>query len=190
MADGPIHDFKRGQAIYKSVDYAFASSLEGRRYSVTHQTPSTDVTGQTSFVATTPTFLFYQSAVDTALVLSSMQLSQSGTVAGADIFISLAIDTTSRYSSGGTAIVPQLMYTDETTAANVTFRFNPTVSAAGAGTRYLQTWAANADTGIITSINFADAVIVGTTGSILIYTWAGTTAPSWKFIFEFVEFLI
>ena len=190
MADAPIHDFKRGQAIYKSIDFGFASAFEGRRYSVTHQTPSTDVTGQTSFVATTPTFLFYQSAADTAFVLNSMQLSQSGTVAGDDVFISLAIDSTSRFSSGGTAVTPQGMYSGESTSANVTFCYNPTASAAGSGTRYLGTWAANADTGVITSIDFHDAVIIGATGSILVYTWAATTGPSWKFLFEFVEFTI
>ena len=190
MADGPLHGFKRGQPIYRDVDFAFASSFEGRRYTATHQTPTTDVTGQTSLVATTPTFLFSQTGADTAWGLNSMQLSQSGTVAGGDIFISLAIDTANRRSgSTGTAVTPQVMYSGESTAANVTFTYNPTATAAGGGTRYLGTWAANADTGVITTLDFRDAVIIGTTGSILVYTWAGTTAPSWKFVFEFTEFL-
>lgn len=189
MPDKQLNSFVNGAAQYRDVDHGFASSFRGHRYTVTHQTPSTDVTGQTSFAATTPTFLFYQSGADTSLALNSMQLSQSGTVAGADVFISLAIDTASRYSSGGTAVVPQVMHTAESTAANTTFTFNPTASAAGAGTRYIGTWAANADTGVMTSLDFRDGVIIGTTGSILVYTWAGTTAPSWKFVFEFTEFL-
>lgn len=188
MAQQLIHAFVQGRGFHKAIGDGFGTSFQGQRFAATHQTPTTDVTGQTSFDATTPTFLFYQTGAASRLCLSSMQLSQSGTVAGGDIFITLAVDNTNRYASLGTLVTPQNMNAADTTAANVTFRYNPTATAAGSGTRYLGTWVANADTGIITTLDFQDAVQIGVTGSILVYTWAATTAPSWKFVFELAEF--
>ena len=58
---------------------AYGSCVGGRRFSVAHQTPGTTVTGQTSFVATTPTFLINQAAAAHRAVLSNFALCQIGT---------------------------------------------------------------------------------------------------------------
>jgi hypothetical protein len=169
-------------------DHGYAAVARGRRFFTTHQTPGTAVTGQTSFVATTPTFLLNNAAATRGAILRSIILAQAGTVAGGLIELVLAIDSANRYSAGGTAVVPQNGNSDSATASLVTaFRFNPTASAAGAGTRYLAPGAVPASLGTITTISFNDGVYIGVTGSILLYTWAATTGPTWRFTFEWEE---
>lgn len=172
----------------------------GRIFSVTHQTPSTDVTGQTSFVATTPTFMIYGEDLARRGVLRRMRLCQSGTVAGGTIYIAVAIDTTNRFSANGTTVTPQNYNAAKSIAATYTARYNPTASAAGTGTRYLEPLTASASLGTMTEIDFSEffgedglifagpGATAGTyTGSLLVYTWAGTTGPSWKFKLEYLE---
>lgn len=172
---------------------AYHASKLGRRFSITHQTPSTDITGGTSFSATAPDFILYGASVARRAVISSMMLSQSGTVAGATVFYTIAIDTANRYSSGGTLVTPQNMSGDSSNTSVWTFRTGATATAAGAGTRYLGTFSAPATLGILTSIDCGDGVLLGTgasgvfTGSLLIYAWAGTTGPSLKFQLEYLE---
>ena len=160
---------------------------DGLLFKATHQTPGTAVTGQTSFVATTPTFLMQTSADTRRIVGLSLWLSQAGTVAGGTIDIVLAIDTAARYSSGGTAVTPQNSNTDNTTASGADFYYNPTASAAGSGTRYIWASTVSASLGTVTTYDFEDGLGVGTTGSILVYTWAATTGPTWRFGAEWLE---
>lgn len=172
----------------------------GAIFSATHQTPSTDVTGQTSFVATTPTFIIYGANENYRGVLRRLRLCQSGTVAGGTIFIAVAIDTTDRFSVGGTAVTPQNYNPDFTRTSVYDVKYNATASAAGTGTRYLEPLTAAASLGTITEIDFSELfhedglIFTGAgstlgkyTGSLLIYTWAATTGPSWKFKLEFLE---
>lgn len=172
----------------------------GRIFSVTHQTPSSDVTGGTSFSATAPTFLIYGANLARRGVLRRMRLCQSGTVAGGPIFIAIAIDTASRFSSGGTAVVPQNYNASKTIAATYTALTGATATSAGTGTRYLEPLTAAASLGSMVEIDFSEffgedgliftgaGATAGTyTGSLLVYTWAATTGPSWKFKLEYLE---
>ncbi|KAF0243294.1 MAG: hypothetical protein FD180_3479 [Planctomycetota bacterium] len=157
---------------------AYGSCIGGRRYSVAHQTPGTTVTGQTSFVATTPTFLIYQASASHRVVLSNFALCQDGTPAGGSIHVLVAIDSASRYSSGGTAITPQAVAMPSALASGFSFSFNPTASAASA-VRYVNEWTQPVYPGSIFNPDMHDGLLIGFTGSILIYTWAATTAPTW-----------
>lgn len=165
----------------------YYSAKIGQSFATAHQTPSTDVTGQTSFDATTPTFLFYQAAAANRVILRDLCLSLVGTAPGGVVHVALATDTANRFSAGGTAVVPQNTSGLSTVAAGVTFRYNATASAAGAGTRYLRKWSVPAGLGAIICPAFDDEVIIGATGSILVYTWAGTTGPTWAFSFGHIE---
>jgi hypothetical protein len=180
-----IASLKSTKAALQPFDVGYFAGLSGVSFNVTHQTPGTDVTGQTSFAATTPTFLIYQSGAVNRVVLEEIELSQTGTVAGAAIQVYVAIDTASRYSSGGTAVVPQCVSGESSTSPTFTFTYNPTANAAGAGTRYVMSRSIAQSVGAAPHVwSFKDAVSIGATGSILVYTVAATTGPSWKFNFK------
>jgi len=174
----------------------FVSGAGIQRYTISHQTPTTLVTGQTSWVATTPTFMIYKTAtqISNRLILSNFTLEQDGTVAGAKIGIIGAIDTTNRYASGGTAVVPQLTSAQQVASAvtpEFTFRTNPTATAAGSFNtipRYfnLGSWLPVTGTTLPTC-DCQDEFVIQGPGSILIYTFATGTGPSWNFTFEVIE---
>lgn len=176
---------------------AYVAARSGRRYAVTHQTQTTFVTGQTSYVATTPTFLIYQAAATRHLTLSAMTLCQAGSVAGAIIHIAIVVDSTDRYASGGTAVTPLNFLVDSADTkysedAGFTFTYNPTADASGSDPdqgRIVQhfTLAPNVTAPVPFSLDTEDGIMIGVTGSILIYTWAATTGPSWTFNFEVNE---
>lgn len=172
----------------------------GALFNVTHQTPTTDVTGQTSFDATTPTFLFYGANLNYRGCLRRLKLSQAGTVAGGAITIALAIDTANRFSAGETDITPQNVNADFSRASVWNFLYNPTATAAGTGTRYIDVVTVDADVGTVSTFDFTeqygeDALVFAAagsttgkfTGSFLVYTFAATTGPSWKFSFDYFE---
>ena len=165
----------------------YSAGREGRSFAVAHQTPTTGVTGQTSFAATTPTFIIYQAAATTRSILRGFQLSQSGTVAGGDISIALAIDTANRYSAGGTAVVAKNTSSVSAATAGFTFAYNATASAAGAGTRYIGRWTVDNVLGTVFSYESQDGDMIDTTGSILVYTWASTTGPTFDFTFRLAD---
>ncbi len=161
---------------------AYASCIGGRRFAVAHQTPGTTIAGQTSFVATTPTFLIHQSGAARRVVLSNFALCQVAPAAGDLIHIAVFIDPTNRYSTGGTAITPQSTLSDSPLAAGFAFRYNPTATAAGGGAdapRLLYEWTQPVGLGSVFNPDFNDGVAIAGTGSILVYTWAATTAPTW-----------
>jgi hypothetical protein len=157
---------------------AYSSCVGGRRFTVAHQTPGTTITGQTSYVATTPTFLIYQGSASHRVVLSSFALCQAGTPAVDTIHVALAIDSTNRYSSGGTSITPQATAMPSALSPGFSFRYNPTASSPSAA-RILYEWTQPVWAGSVFNPDLLDGVLIGLTGSILIYTWAATMAPTW-----------
>lgn len=182
-----VPSYLRGANVLQDIGPRYWSARQGQRFAVTHQTPGTGITGQTSFVATTPTLLLYRAAAASRLILSGLTLGQVGTVAGGVIYAAVAIDSANRYSAGGTAIVAQNMFAGHAGAAETIARYNPTASAAGAGTRYVFACGIDAVVGRLTSIDFGDGLLVPETGSVLVYTWAAVTGPTWALTAEFVE---
>lgn len=186
----------RGQHWSQDRKAGYVPTRSGRRYCVTHQTIATAVTGQTSFDATTPTFLIYQTSAEgiRQLCLSGLELCQAGTVAGGIIHVVIALDTTNRFSAGGTAVTPQNALVDSSNAqyanaAGFSFKYNATASAAGSGTRYIKhyTVAPNSSAPVPFALDTEDSIQIGKTGSILVYTYAATTGPTWHFNFEVNE---
>lgn len=164
---------------------AYHASVMGRRFYYTHQTPGTVVTGQTSYVATTPTFMLSNTSGTNVVIIRSLTLSQTGTVAGGLINVLTTLSTTNDFSSGGTSVTGQNPNEGSavTVAANITFRFNPT--ATGTISRLLASLSVPASLGTITTIDYKDAVMLGNTSSSWsCYTHAATPGPSWFFVLE------
>ena len=116
------------------------------------------------------------------MVLSNFALCQVAPEAGDIIHVAVVIDRTNRYSAAGTAITPQSTISDSPLAAGFTFRYNATATAAGVGAaapRVLYEWTQPVWGGAVFNPDLHDGVVIGTTGSILIYTWAAVTAPTW-----------
>lgn len=158
----------------------------GERYAATHQTPGTGVAaGATGFVATTPTLLIYGAVKP--IVIAKIFLSQSGTVATNAPNITLALDSANRFSSGGTAfgIVNTSRASSKTSTA--TALTGATATAAGAGTKYVANYVVPKVVGTFTDLEYPDGLIVPAAGSFLLYTWGGSTNPTWQINVEFIE---
>jgi hypothetical protein len=161
----------------QSRESAFMASSRGKRFAITHQTPGTLTTCQTSFVATTPSFMLRVNSASVRTILRSLSLSLDNTPGG-NVYITLAIDTADRWSAGGNAWTPQNMNEESVTAAVALFYDTPTASAAGAGTRYIMTTIAPPVPGSMINIDLKDGLLLGpTAATLLIYVWAATTAP-------------
>lgn len=167
----------------------YNSCNAGVRFAATPQTPGAGtVTGQTGFVATTPTFLLDLPASQSRILLpSKIKLFQAGTVAGGPIEIAIAIDTVVRYASGGTAITPKNTNIGSTVAAVGTFYTNPTAAAATA-VRLVDGAVVAASVGDGIQFNLDHGLLLPNAGgSLLIYTFAATTGPTWKYMIEWDE---
>jgi len=178
--------YRKGQY---TIDERSGLYLPAREHQVLRAgSGGTAVTGQTSFVATTPTIMLYQSASAKRLILDRLTLSQSGTVAGGNITLRIARDTTSRYASGGTTITPTDPNGDGTAAASAaTLKTNPTASADGSTDHEIIEIEIEAVTGRPVDYDFGGCVMIGATGSLMIYTFAATTGPSWKWDLRWIE---
>lgn len=166
--------------VVESRETGYADMIRGRRFFVTHQTPSTVLTAQAAFVATTPTLLNYNSAGNAStLVPRSLNIAVK-TASLSPVLVTVAIDTADRYASGGTLVTPQNADESSVTAyPGTAVRYNPTASAAGAGTRYLVTFAIPSGAGMSATLLFKDGVRVVGVGSLLVYIYdsAGAAAP-------------
>lgn len=111
-----------------TADWLHALAQEGRLYIASDADQNDLVTGQTSFVNTTPTFLLTVPSGTTAIPVY-LSLTEAGTVAGDYIDVLIEIDNIAGYASGGTAETVLASRTDDPTAENCTFYSNPTATA-------------------------------------------------------------
>lgn len=175
----------------RSQDFLSYLALQGKTFTLGPSTLQGTVTGQTSFVSTTPTFLLDVPTGKTVIPLF-MGLAQAGTVAGGDITVLMGKDKIDRYDSGGTELnaLPDRssagtqptskLYTGATAIAGVATRMmglvlGPDVSPAeGVINEIVWTPAATLD--------FLDGPAAW-----LIYTYATGTGPTWLYEFKFAE---
>lgn len=171
-------------------DFEQSSRLlfQGRRFIATHQTQGTTITGQTSFAATTPTFLLRQNATTVRVVIRNIALTTMGTAPGGNVNIAVVVDTANRFSAGGAAVVPQNLNEASATASGITsFLTNPTATAEGATHRVVTQTGIGTTVPTTVFIDYKDGLFLSVTSSLLVYTWAASTAPSWLFNFEWSE---
>lgn len=147
-----------------------------------------DVTGQVSFAETTPTWIIYGAGLGKRIILSQMILTQTGTPAGGAIDLRIYVAPSNRFSSGGNAQTPVNTNAQRAETFSASFRDGAT-AAAGTDERLIL----NRSIAVLAGDTFKlpaeleEVVQFEGTGSILIYTSAATTGPTWDWVFRLVE---
>lgn len=177
--------------LLRQTDPLSALAVDGRCFYSADADQNDLVTGQTSFANTTPSFLLDVPLGTTAIPLF-LGLNQAGSVAGGDIFVSMEMDKIKRYASGGTSEKVFNARSDLALASKCALYSNPT-AVAGYGIRTFSVQVA-AD---VSPAEGAIYELVWTPGGSLdflvgpaawaIYTYAGTTGPSWTWSVKWCE---
>lgn len=174
-------------------DLGLLLASQGRIYTASDADQNDLVTGQTSFVVTTPTFLLDVPAGITVVPLM-VSLGQTGTVAGDAISVIVELDNADRYASSGTA---ETVFNNKTAGGVVTnastLYSNPTAET-GYGVRVFGTTVAQdvapaegISNEIIWTPTSTPEFLVGP-AAFIIYTYAGTTGPTWFWTIKWAEF--
>ena len=192
--DGPVTRGHELPVYAKSMaqDLAFRIAVEGRKFYAADADQNDLVTGQTSFVNTTPTFLLQNPARSPVVCLPLFfTLNQTGTVAAGAIDIITELDS-DRYASGGTsetvlnarplAVTPHYckLWSSPTASAGYGVRIDGITTgqdvspAEGALQQYL--W---------TPTSVMDVLDPGT--CLKVFTYAATTGPTWFWTFAWAE---
>lgn len=166
-------------------DYMLMQALAGRIFAASDADQNDAVTGQTSFANTTPTFLLNVPSGTTAIPLW-VNLQQSGSVAGDFITVIIEIDNIAAYASGGTSETVLSTRVDAP-VANVATLYSGATATAGYGVSlYHATMAEDVDPASADAQFFgpvlwrpaAPVILVGP-ASLKVFTFAGTTGPTW-----------
>lgn len=177
-----------------SASYLWALAHEGRIYVASDGDENDTVTGQTSFAATTPTFLL-DVPDGTVAVPLWVNLAQAGTVAGDSISIHISIDNANRYSSGGTAESSLALRTDAPNGAAASTLYSGATAGAASSARSLfhkvlaeDVDPASADVSALDLLWVPPApiLLVGD-AALLVFTYAGTTGPTWRWSIGWAE---
>lgn len=181
-----------GRAFLDGGDVLSMLAAQGQVFYASDADQNDTITGQTSFADTTPTFLLRVPAGTTAIPLM-ISLTQTGTVAGGAISMLMEIDNADRYASGGTAETILSSRTVGGESPLCSLYSNPTASS-GYGVRIdAQQVGADVDTaeGAPNRVRWTPEAgldfLVGPS-SWLVYTYAGTTGPTWDWTFKWAEF--
>jgi len=202
--DYPIGDTNNGQIVQLSqslvpipvrgggypvptLDFLWLASFRGDVYVSGDADQNDVVTGQTSFAATTPTFMIDVPAGINVVPLF-LNLSQTGVVAGGAIDVIIEIDKVKRYASGGTS---EKVFNTVNRSAKSSFYTGATATAGYGMTVFRAT--------IGQDVSPAEGAIPGPfwkpdypmilhgPASFLVYTYAGTTGPTWFWQAGFIE---
>lgn len=170
--------------------------LEGRAFSCSNTAVQTALaSGGTSFSATAPSFSMDVPS-GTVVVPTGIRLNQGGTVAGAVITVLVTWDVALRYGSAGTALNSYNMRTDKPYNSAVTWYTGATTAAAtNQNLLYGAILKADVSSSPMAAEQFVNLnqkncqfpILVGP-AAIVIFTFAGTTQPSWFYNFQWIEF--
>lgn len=164
---------------------------EGRVFYASDADQNDLVTGQTSFAATTPTFLLDVPDGTVAIPLM-VRLFQSGTVAGGPVDVIIEIDNADRYDSGGTS---ETVLGSRTTGSktNACALYTGATAAAGYGVRIFGatlgqdvTPAEGAVNEILWTPTAGLDLLVGP-AAFAVYTYAAATGPTWFWTIKWAE---
>ena len=174
-----------------TADWLRALAMDGKVYLASDADANDMVTGQTSFADTTPTFLLRVPSGTTAIPLYA-NLQQAGTVAGAFITVTVEIDNADPYASGGTAETILSSRTDQPSSPACSVYSNPTVTTGNYGVQ-VESRVVGQDVspaeGANNNILWTPQVPMFLVGpaSLKIYTYAGTTGPTWLWAIGWAE---
>lgn len=169
-----------------SADIAWKLALEGRVFISSDADQNDRVTGQTSFANTTPTFLLSNPANSGVLCIPFyFQVAQTGTVAGGDIGIETEIRGSDAYASGGTTEgVSNARIAMTNPPANMCRLRTGATATAGYGRAVGHLTVAADVSGAEGIINIYEwqsttGILLDPGSSMLVFTYAGTTGPTW-----------
>lgn len=165
-------------------------AARGQMFNASAAAQDTTITGQTSFATTTPTFLL-DVPTDTIAIPAYMSLNQAGAVAGGAISVLMEADNAARRSSGGTAATVLNKLTNGGSALSTLYTGATATDAYGVRIMGLVTGQdVSPAEGVITEIVWTPTsgieLLVGP-AAWLIYTFAGTTGPTWLWSFSWAE---
>lgn len=183
-------------------DWLTQAAIDGRVFHVSNPTKGTAVAcGGTSYSDTAPAFLIDVPS-GTTMIPIEVFLKQGGTVAGAVITALLTYDKIVRYSSGGTAQTIGNSRSDAPFSSNCSAYSGGSAITAAALSVQRTFWASMLSPDVTPSadVNFpafdncvnwnarnsVPPVLVGP-ASLVIYTYAGTTQPSWFYSIRWIE---
>lgn len=166
-------------------------SAEGRIFYASDADQNDLVTGQTSFANTTPTFLLDVPSGTTAIPLG-VRLFQTGSVAGGAVDVIMEIDDADRYNTGGTS---ETVLCSRTSGGqtNLCALYSGATANAGYGVRIFGATLGqdvSPAEGAVNEVVWAPSAgldfLVGP-AAFAIYTYAGTTGPTWFWTIKWAE---
>lgn len=160
-------------------DVSYAAANVSARFATKHGTDGANLTAQAAFVATTPTLMLRNLTATVRAIMRALYIGiDSATVNPVRVVV--IIDSADRESTPGTSVTPKNTNSGGGATKITGFEENPTITAAGAGTKRLYEFIIPAGKGNSLSINFHDEIIIGKTGSFLVYVFddAGSTGPN------------
>lgn len=165
-------------------------ALQGRLFIASDLNENDRVTGQTSFAATTPTFLLDVPDGTTAIPLF-VNLTQAGTVAGGDVSIRIVIDNEARYSADGTGETSWNFRTSSGREAACAPYSNPTATDSQGARIFSAVTAPDVSPaeGAVQGPYWSAEMLylIEGPGAFLVYTDAGTTGPTWEWSIGWAE---
>jgi hypothetical protein len=170
--------------------------LDGRAFMVSNAARETALAvGGTSFSDTAPAFILDVPS-GTGVVPLEIDLRQGGTVAGGMVTVLVTLSDKVRRASGGTAHTPQSMRFDELNTAGCSFYTGPTANAnADDISLFSGLFAQDLDGAVgVSQVHWSARdsyapYLVGP-ASLVVYTFAGSTQPSWFFTFKWAEVFV
>lgn len=179
----------------KSYDFSWIIGAQGRLFLAGDADQNDRVTGQTSFANTTPTFLLHNPSTSGVVCIPAfVQLGQAGTVAGGDINIEVEVNSPSAYASGGTAekaISGAIGMTGAPTEACIFYTGATATAGYGITAHAGYTLAPDVSPaeGVINVLEIILPVglFLWPDSSLNIFTYAGTTGPTWRWFAGWYE---
>lgn len=177
-------------------DFAWRLSKEGRIFYASDADQDDRVTGQTSFVNTTPTFLL-RNPVGSGIVCVPLlfSLNQAGTVGGGVVSVVAEIDNADVYSSVGTLeTVLSSRPKNPVSGGNLCNLYSNPTASAGYGVRIMGLQIGQdvePAEGAIQEVLWTPASgidILDPDSCLKVYTWAAATGPTWYWTFKWAEF--
>lgn len=188
MPGGIIH-----QLAMNSGDLGLLLANQGRVYVASDADQNDLVTGQTSFAATTPTFMIDVPA-NIVCVPLLVSLGQTGTVAGDAISVIIEMDNADRYASSGTSETVLNTKTGGSVVTNACTVYSGATAESGYGARLFGITVAQdvapaegISNEIIWTPTSTPEFLVGP-AAFLVYTYAATTGPTWFWTLKWAEF--
>lgn len=195
---GDINNPTIRQLLLNNVDIAAWLMAEGRGFYATDADQNDLVTGQTSFADTTPTFSLRVPSGTVAIPIL-ISLGQTGSVAGGDVSVIMEIAKVDRYASSGTSELVRNSRTTGTVTNACSLYSTPTITATGATLPFgYRAWGVTVGADVSPAEGISNELIWTPSGpdfmvgpaSMNIFTYAGTTGPTWFWTVKWVEFPI